>query len=107
MNEQEALNWHERGQQAQAGGCHEPALAPLGPAAEYFEAAEGPDSPDLANILADQADSLLELCRYQEAEGIARRAKEILDSIRDRLDADTRAQLAPRIYGIWGQTLRE
>ena len=107
MTEQEALNCHERGQQAQADGRHEPALAHLQLAAQYFEAEEGVESPDLANILADQADSLLELCRYQEAEGVARRAKEIVDGIRDRLDTDTRAQLTPRIFGLWGRTLRE
>src|SRR5436190_14411096 len=107
MTEQEALECHDRGQQAQAAGRHTEAIAQFELAAEYFAAAEGEQSPDLANVMADQADSLLELCRYQEAERTARRGKELLDAVRDLLDADSRAALLPRAYGLWGRTLRE
>src|SRR5260221_412072 len=107
MTEREALECHNRGQQAQAEGRHEEAIAHFELASEYFEAADGAESPDLANVLADLGDSLIELCRYREAEPIVRRAKEILDAIRDRLDADARAALLPRALGLWGRTLRE
>src|SRR5712671_379515 len=107
MTEQEALKCHDRGQQAQAAGRHAEAIAQFDLAAEYFAEAEGEQSPDLANVLADQADSLLDLCRYAEAEQTARRGKEIADSVRDLLDAPSRAALLPRAYGLWGRTLRE
>ena len=57
MTEQQALECHDRGQQAAAEGRHEQAIAAFQSAAEYFEDAEGRDSPDLANILADRVDS--------------------------------------------------
>src|SRR4051812_20965724 len=107
MTEQDALECHERGQQAQTEGRHKEAIAQFELACEYFEAADGAESPDLANVLGDWGDSLIELCRYREAEPIARRAKEILTDIRDRLDADARAAFLPRAYGLWGRTLRE
>src|SRR4051794_38820936 len=107
MTEQAALAAHERGQEAQSEGRHDEAIAQFAIAAGHFEGADGFHSPDLANVLADQADSLLELCRYADAEAVARRAAEILRTVRDGLDQESRAVLLPRVYGIHGRTLRE
>src|ERR1039457_1201576 len=78
MTEDEALDIHAQAQELQAEGRHAEALAGLERAAQYFAAAEGAQSPDLANVLADWSESLLALCRYTEAEEMVRRAQEIL-----------------------------
>ena len=107
MLEPEALDLHTHSQQLQSEGRHQDALALLTQVAAYFEEAEGPASPDLANVLADQADSCLELCRYSDAERLARRSKGILVPLAAELDPETRAALAPRALSMWGTTLRE
>src|SRR4051812_11490980 len=107
MTEQAALAAHELGQHAQSQGDHDAALAQFAIAARYFEGVEGPGSADLANVLVDEAESLLGLCRYGDAESVARRAAETLREIAEQLDGDSRATLLPRVYGIHGRTLRE
>jgi tetratricopeptide (TPR) repeat protein len=107
MTESEALQCHERGQQMQGEGLHAEAVVQFALAAEYFAVAEGEQSPDLANVLMDETESLLALCRYDEAEESARRAKDIVAAIEHLLDAETRAELAPRAYSNWGHALRE
>jgi tetratricopeptide (TPR) repeat protein len=106
MTEEQALERHARAQQLQCEGRHEEALAELEAAAGYFEG-ENPQSPDLANALADWSESLIAVCRYAEAEQKARRAKEIVAAVRDLLDRDSRGALLPRIYSMWGRSLRE
>jgi tetratricopeptide (TPR) repeat protein len=107
ITEQQALELHARAQELQSEGRHNEALPGLQLAAEYFAAAEGSQSPDLANVLTDWSESLLALCRYYEAEEKARQGKEILYSIRDLLDPDTRGTMAPRAAIVWGRSLRE
>lgn len=107
MIEQEALECHARAQDLQSQGRHAAALTELERAAQYFADTEGDASPDLANILADLAETLSGLCRYREAEEKARQAKEIIEKIRRLLDPDTRGMLVPRVYAMWGRSLRE
>ena len=107
MTEQEALDLHAAAQEQQADGQHAEAVEGFEKAAEYFAVADGAQSPDLANVLDDWADSLLGLCRYEEALSKASQAKEILDAIRDQLDEESRAVLVPRAYSLYGTTLRE
>ena len=107
MTEQQALGCHESAQLLQGLDRHEEALSKLRAAAGYFLATEGAQSPDLANVLADEAESLLALCRYAEAEQAARQATGILEPLRAQLDTETRGTLMPRVYGLWGRTLRE
>src|ERR1019366_232176 len=107
MTESQALESHERGQQLQGEGLHQEAVAEFVRVADYFAIAEGEQSPDLANVLMDEAESLLALCRYDEAQLRARRAKEIVVGVQDLLDAGTRAELLPRAYADWGRALRE
>lgn len=106
MTEQQALEWHARAQRDQDQGRHQRAESRLARVARYFESADGIESPDLANVLADQAESLLALCRYREAEQSARRAREIVLAISDRLEAESRAKLAPTVYSVWGRALQ-
>jgi tetratricopeptide (TPR) repeat protein len=107
MNEEQALSSHAEGQQLQSEGKHELALDRFAQAAAYFESADGPESPDLANVLADQAQACLFLCRFRDAERLARKMKEIVDTIRPRLDCESRAALGLRSHDLWGRTLRE
>ena len=107
MTEQEALGLHEQAQQLQAGGEHEKAIAAFSLVAAYFEESEGPQSPDLANILDDRAESLLELCRYADAGVDAKRALDIVEAVAPFLDPETRSLLLPRALGVWGRVLRE
>jgi len=107
ITESEALESHERAQELQTQGRHAEALPFLERAADYFASAEGPTSPDLANVLTDWSESLMALCRYVEAEEKARRGKAILDAIRDLLDPPTRGMMLPRAAGVWGRSLRE
>ena len=85
MTEQEALDCHEKAQELQAEGRHAEAAAGFEKAVAYFAEAEGPRSPDLANVLDDYAESLLALCRYEDAERAARQASEIVSSLLDLL----------------------
>lgn len=105
--DQEAIEKHELAQQLQAEGNHAEALLLFEPVAAHFRSADGDNSPDLANVLLDTADSLLAVCRYEEAERAAREAKDILVPLRSQLDADTWAALGPRALDLWGGTLRE
>lgn len=107
MTDSEAIKHHERGQQFQSIGNHAQSLAEFSLAAKWFAAAEGEQSPDLANILMDQADSLLTLCRYAEAEGTARRAHSIIAGIAPLLEPEARTTLLPRANALLGRSLRE
>jgi len=107
MNEEEALAIHFHAQELQGRGLHAQALPELEKAALYFIAAEGPQSPDLANVLADCSESLQALCRFEEAEEKAREAKDILDAVQSLLDSHTRGTLVARAYSVWGRSLRE
>lgn len=107
MTESQALTCHECGRQLQSEGLDLEALAEFARATEFFAVADGERSPDLANILMDEADSLLALCRYEEAERSARRAKGIVAEIQELLDEETRFELVPRAYAGWGRALRE
>jgi len=107
MTESQALKHHERGQELQSTGDHATAIDELAQAAAWFAAAEGEQSPDLANVLMDTTDSLLALCHYVEAEQTARRAHTILTAIASQLDPETRTLLLPRANGLLGRSLRE
>jgi len=91
----------------QGDGLHQEAVAEFARAGAYFAAADGEQSPDLANVLMDEAESLLALCRYDAAEQRARRAREIVLGIAPLLDDETRAELVPRAHADWGRALRE
>jgi tetratricopeptide (TPR) repeat protein len=107
MTESEALDTHARAQQLQEEGRHEAALPLLTAAATWFVGAEGEHSPDLANILTDHAESLLALCRYDEAERVSSRARTSACHIAELLDPESRAILLPRVLGVHGTALRE
>jgi tetratricopeptide (TPR) repeat protein len=107
IKEQDALESHAWAQELQAAGKHAEALEQIAHALTYFAAAEGPHSPDLANILDDSAESHLALCQYEQAERAARQAHEIVEHVRDALDLETRGALAPRALSLWGTALRE
>lgn len=106
MDENEALALHAQAQEMQAAGGHAGALPLLRRVAEYFESV-GPLSPDLANVLSDEAESLMLLFRLDEAERSARQAAEIVNALRDRLDPASRAALIPRAFDMWGRALRD
>ena len=107
MTEAEALELHSRAQELQSAGRHAQASGILARVAGYFESEEGPDSLDLANVLADWAESLSALCLYQEAEAAARRSTQILDRLEHLLDPETHAALVPRAALALGRSLRE
>lgn len=107
MTEDEALNEHGLAQEYQDAGRHGDAVPLLERVSAYFAEADGPHSPDLANVLCDLADSCLALCRYDDAETSARRAAEILRQTREQFDDETRLMLVPRGLIAWGRTLRE
>jgi tetratricopeptide (TPR) repeat protein len=107
MTESEALDAHSRGQQLQDEGRHQDAIPLLTAAAAWFEEAEGNESLDLANILGDYSESLLALCRYDEAERVSSRARGIVSKVADLLDPESRVTLLPRVLGMHGLALRE
>jgi tetratricopeptide (TPR) repeat protein len=103
MTEEQALAAHEAAQQLQLDGRHTEALEALHPIVDYF----ANDPLDLANVLCDRADSLLELCRYTEAETETARAVALVEPLLDQLDPETRGLLAIRAYNLHGRSLRE
>ena len=107
MTESEALDAHAHAQQLQESGQHEDAVSLLSGVAAWFAETEGEQSPDLANILADQAESLLALCRYREAAQVSGRAQEIACGVSKDLDPESRAILLPRVLSVHASALRE
>jgi tetratricopeptide (TPR) repeat protein len=107
MTERQVLEMHGQAQRLQTEGHHQKALFLLDSVAAYVRSAEGRDSPDLANVLTDRVESLLALCRYEQAEAGASESRRILEEIAGRLDEQSRMEFSSRILSLHGTALRE
>src|SRR5690349_16464066 len=67
-----------------------------------FEEAEGPDSPDVANLSNQLAQLLVQLGRHDEAEAAAARALAIIEPLLDRFEGPEGEQVRIESLTILG-----
>jgi tetratricopeptide (TPR) repeat protein len=72
-----------------------------------FEQEEGPNSPDIANVLNDLADLERRLERFDKALALAQRAQDVLDALGRRFRGEVAAQVRGRTATILGTAYRE
>jgi len=89
---------HDRSMDAREEGRFTDALAPALEALALFEEHEGPEHPDVANVLNNLGTVLAELARYDEAETYLRRSVDIMEALG--------SGHGPAIEMIRGQSMR-
>ena len=72
-----------------------------------FQQEEGPNSPDIANVINDLADLERRLERFDKALALAQRAQDVLDALGRRFRGEVAAQIRGRTAIILGTLYRE
>ena len=101
-----AIALHEQGQAAAEAARHAEACALFAEAAERAAIEEGPNSPDLANILSDYAESATDLLQFSTAVEKATQAVRILETHGEALRSEMGATLYSRALGLLGSAHR-
>jgi len=102
MNIERALSLQEQAWMFQEQGRLDEAVQACRAALELVEASEGPDSPDVANLLIDLAELDHERGHPADALGPAERARAILEAVRESLTQQDDALLSIRLFGLFG-----
>jgi len=102
----DAIALHEEGQAAAEAGRHAEACALFAEAADRAAIEDGPNSPDLANILSDYAESLMDLLQFATAVAKATQAVQILETHGEALRSEIGATLYSRALGLLGSAHR-
>src|SRR5215216_5237562 len=101
-----AIQLHDEALAFQAAGQHGEAESRCHSAIGILEAIDGPDSPDVANVLNTLAESLEAQGKYREAEEQARRAISILDTLGGVVDAGDAARIRIQSCNVIGTAYR-
>lgn len=106
MNVERAIELQEQAWRLQADGKLEDALIACREAMRLIEESEGPDSPDVANVLNDLAEIESERQNFLTALALAGRSQAIADAMGDRFAGETAARIRIRTLGLLGAVRR-
>jgi tetratricopeptide (TPR) repeat protein len=86
----------------QASGNFDAAFLAAEEAVRLLEECEGPDTPDVANLLNDLADIERDRQNFQNAPALAKRARDIEDALGDTFTGETAARMRGRTLELLG-----
>jgi tetratricopeptide (TPR) repeat protein len=101
-----AIELQEEAWGLQAAGKLEDALATCREALRLMEESEGPDSPDVANLLNDLVDVEIERQDFADALALAERAREIADRLGDQFSGKDAVRVRVKTLGLLGTIRR-
>jgi tetratricopeptide (TPR) repeat protein len=102
MSLNRAIELQERAWNLQAEGNLEEALIACREALSLLEKSEGPESPDVANLLNDLAEIENDRRDFQSALALGERARSIEDALGDRFVGPDAARIRGRTLGLLG-----
>ena len=106
MNVQRAVELQEQAWSLQAEGKLDDAWLRCREALQLMEASDGPDSPDVANLLNDLAEIETERQNFPAALALAERAQAIADGLGDGFRGEEAARIRLRTLEITGELRR-
>ena len=106
MSIERAIALQEQAWSLQAEGKLEGAWAASSEALRLMEDSEGPDSPDVANLLNELADIAAERQNFAAALALSMRAQAICDCLGDRFSGEDAARVRIRTLGLLGAIRR-